>query len=139
MTERRRKKKNKLRGHRSHGQGDTKNNRGAGSRGGVGRAGSHKHKYSLYYEDFGGKKKMKSKKIFTSAVQLWRINQALPEMIEKGEVEKKGDKIIIDGKKLGIEKIIGPGKMPENIVFENVKLSKNLSGEKKTEESEDDN
>ena len=53
MPERTRRKKNKLRGNRTHGKGNTKNHRGAGSKGGRGRAGSHKHKFSKYYKTFG--------------------------------------------------------------------------------------
>ena len=60
MVVRRRKKKNKLRGQRTHGGGGTKNRRGAGCRGGVGKAGSHKHKFSKYYVEFGIKKKLKA-------------------------------------------------------------------------------
>ena len=39
------KKNRKYLGNRSHGAGNTKNRRGKGSRGGVGRAGYHKHKW----------------------------------------------------------------------------------------------
>jgi ribosomal protein L15 len=138
MGERKRKKKNRLRGHRTHGQGDTKKNRGAGSRGGVGKAGSHKHKYSKYYGEFGGKKAMKPKGKWTNSVQLWRINQALPSLIETGEAKEEGGRIIVDCKKMGIGKIIGPGRIMDNVVFENVKLSKRLAeqvGGKSGEES----
>lgn len=128
MTVRKRKRKNRCRGHRTHGQGDTKNNRGSGSRGGVGRAGSHKHKFSKYYLTFNGKKAMKPKTASGKALQLWRIEKLIPEMLKNGSAKKEGDKIIVDCKKIGVSKIIGPGKIEGKIVFENAKLSKKLAG-----------
>ena len=62
MVVRKRRKKNKQRGERTHGHGNTKNKRGAGSRGGVGKAGSHKHKYSKYYDSFGKSGTLKTDK-----------------------------------------------------------------------------
>ena len=73
MTIRKRKKKNKLRGHRTHGKGDTKNHRGAGSRGGVGRAGSHKHKFTKYYGEFGTEKKKVAGKPIGPSINLDQI------------------------------------------------------------------
>ena len=58
MVVRKRKKLvNKMLGQRTRGNGDTKRRRGAGSRGGRGLAGSHKHKYSKYAGKFGQEKK----------------------------------------------------------------------------------
>jgi len=53
IFKRKRNKKNKLRGHRTHGVGNTKNRRGSGCQGGVGRAGSSKHKKMPLAYDFG--------------------------------------------------------------------------------------
>ena len=78
MTVRKRKKKNILRGHRTHGHGDTKNGRGAGSRGGVGRAGSHKHKFTKYAGEFGIEKKQVIGKPIGPSMNLDQIEQMLP-------------------------------------------------------------
>ena len=58
MVVRKRRKVNKQLGERTHGHGDTKNWRGSGNRGGVGRAGSHKHKFSKYWMTFGIKRRL---------------------------------------------------------------------------------
>lgn len=123
MALRKRRKKDKLRGQRTHGKGNTKNKRGAGSRGGRGRAGSHKHKYSKYYKTFGGKKQMKPKKK-PRALNLSELNSVLKELVEKKKAEIKGDEIFIDGKIAGIGKILSRGKIEKKLVLKNVKVSK---------------
>ena len=115
MTVRKRKKKNKLRGHRTHGKGDTKRKRGAGSRGGRGRAGSHKHKYSIYYKDFGGKIKLKPKKKGI-ALNLKDVKKEL--------LKKEGAYYLLDGKKLKIAKILGRGTINFKLKVRNVALTK---------------
>jgi large subunit ribosomal protein L15 len=122
MVERKRKKKNKLRGQRSHGKGNTKNKRGAGCRGGRGRAGSHKHKFSKYYSDFGVKRKLKAKQKRDS-INVGEIDSKIEKWIEQKKAERKNDLVVIDGKKIGIQKITGRGIIKEKILVKNVKLS----------------
>ncbi|HZX19677.1 MAG TPA: uL15 family ribosomal protein [archaeon] len=122
MVVRRRRKKNKLRGGRYHGGGGTKNRRGAGNRGGVGRAGSHKHKFSKYYLDFGTKRTLKAKKKMT-VISLEIISNKLPKWIEKGTAKKDGSIIVLDGKVLGFEKVLGNGSVNEKIKIENAVLT----------------
>ncbi len=124
MTVRRRKKKNTVRGERTHGQGDTKNRRGAGSRGGRGRAGSHKHKFTKYQGEFGQDKKKVIGKPVGPSMNLDMIEQSIPKWIAQGKVEKEGTTIKIDGKKIGVAKIVGRGKLISKVSFENVKASK---------------
>ncbi|MDP6670944.1 MAG: uL15 family ribosomal protein [archaeon] len=123
MTVRRRKKKNTVRGHRTHGQGDTKNRRGAGSRGGRGRAGSHKHKYTKYFGTFGKNKKKVIGKPLGPSINLDQIEQMIPTWIAKEKVSKEGNKVIIDGKKIGFAKILARGQLKSKVVFENFKVS----------------
>jgi large subunit ribosomal protein L15 len=111
MVVRKRKRVNKLRGNRTHGGGDKKNRRGAGSRGGRGRAGSHKHKFSKYWMTFGMKRKLKAKKKLES-VNLQEIHKFLDE---------KG---VLDGAAKGIGKILGKGELKRKIIVKNVKVSK---------------
>ncbi|MAG21983.1 MAG: hypothetical protein CL943_01580 [Candidatus Diapherotrites archaeon] len=124
MTVRRRKKKNTLRGHRTHGQGDTKNRRGAGSRGGRGRAGSHKHKFNKYSGEFGTQKKKIIGKPRGASLNLDQIEQFLPGWIAAKKIEQKGTEIIVDGKKVGFSKIVSRGTLVSKIIFENVSASK---------------
>jgi len=121
MTVRERKKKNKVRGQRTHGKGDTKNRRGAGSRGGRGRAGSHKHKFVKYHAEFGKDRKVREKSTVV-ALNLDEVEQLLPKWIAEGKVEK--GKMALDGKKLGFSKLLGRGSLKTKVVFENVSASK---------------
>lgn len=122
MVVRRSKKKNKLRGHRSHGKGDTKNRRGSGCKGGKGRAGSHKHKFSKYYATFGLKRKLKSK-IKKKTVNLEILENRIEELVKNGAAEKKDDVFVIDCKKAGIEKILGKGAITKKVQLLNVEVS----------------
>lgn len=139
---RKRKKKEKLRGKRSHGKGDTKNKRGAGSRGGRGKAGSHKHKYSKYYSEFGGKKQMKPHST-TKAINLDDLNESMNSLLKKGKLKKEKNTIVVDGKKLGVDKILARGNIEKKLLLKNIKTSKkarekiiNAGGTIKTEKSE---
>lgn len=125
MTVRTRKRKNWLRGQRTHGSGDTKNRRGAGSRGGRGRAGSHKHKFNLYAGTFGTERpKMHSKKE-VKTINLDLLVQLLPKWIEEKKIEKTPAGIIIDGQKIGFDKILGKAhNLKEKLVIKNMKTSK---------------
>ncbi len=122
MVVRRRRKKNKLRGHRTHGAGGTKNRRGAGTRGGVGRAGSHKHKFSKYYLTFGIKRKLKAKKK-GKAINLIDISRKLDAWVESGKAAGENGVIVLDGKKLGFAKILSVGNVKEKIKIVNAKVS----------------
>ena len=110
MVVRKRRRVNKLRGRRTHGAGDTKNRRGAGSRGGRGRAGSHKHKFSKYWMTFGMKRKLKAKRKLI-AVNVQEIYKFLD------------DKDVLDGKVKGIGKILGKGELKKKITVRNVKVT----------------
>lgn len=123
MVVRRRRKKNKLRGQRTHGGGGTKNRRGAGSRGGVGRAGSHKHKFSKYYLDFGVKKTLKAKnKAITINVE--EIEARMEEWLAGKKVQNENGIFIIDGRNIGFGKVLGRGILTKKIKVENVSLTK---------------
>jgi len=56
----------KHRGNRTHGGGNTKNRRGKGNRGGVGRAGYHKHNWLRTIKEEGTNKKDKGLSGFTN-------------------------------------------------------------------------
>jgi len=124
MVVRKRKRKNRLLGQRTRGNGDTKNRRGAGSRGGRGLAGSHKHKYSKYFGKFGKeKKKLRSKKV-VRAFNIDQLVQAMPRLLLRGKVFEENGMIVVDGQKAGIDKLLGNGKLNEKIVVRNMNASK---------------
>lgn len=122
MVIRKDRKKHKLRGNRTHGKGNTKNNRGAGCRGGRGRAGSHKHKFTKYWMDFGQKRRLKAKNV-APPVKLDFLEQQLEKWVEKGIVEKKDSEYIVDGKKIGYSKILGTGSINSKVVISNMAAS----------------
>ena len=108
MTVRRRRRVNKLRGKRFHGHGNTKNARGKGARGGMGRAGSHKHKFTSYWMTFGVKVTLKPKPK-PKALNLADFVRLLPKWIAEKRAERRGGQVLVDGKKVGIGKILGRG------------------------------
>jgi large subunit ribosomal protein L15 len=128
MTVRKRKRKNRYRGHRTHGAGNTKNRRGAGNRGGRGRAGSHKHKFNLYAGTFGTERPRLLPQSVTKAINIDFIVQSLPKWIAEKKAEKTGEGIIIDGQKIGFDKILGKTNvLKEKLVIKNLKTSKKAS------------
>jgi len=122
MVVRRKKKTNKLRGNRYHGKGNTKNRRGAGIRGGRGKAGSHKHKFSKYYTEFGVKIRLKPK-TKGDTVNLTELEKYLNKKLEKKLVEKNAEVYSVDGKKCGLYKILGRGTTTIKIQAKNVKAT----------------
>lgn len=128
MVVRQRRKKNKLRGQRTHGAGNTKNRRGSGCRGGVGRAGSHKHKFSIYWKEFGKHSKLlpKTEKI---ALNLEEFLAKVPKWVDEKKVEKTANGIEVDGKKICVEKILGRGNVTVKLLLKNIDVSKG-AGEK---------
>ena len=73
-------------GERTHGHGDTKNRRGAGNRGGRGRAGSHKHKFSKYYATFGIKIRQNPSHPKGKALNVGQLSTHLDEWMKRGKV-----------------------------------------------------
>ncbi len=125
MVVRRRKKRvNKMLGQRTRGNGDTKKRRGAGSRGGRGLAGSHKHKYSKYAGKFGKeKKKVLSRKIIRE-INIDLLIQKMPKLEAAGKISKEANTIIIDGSKIGFDKLLSKGELKQKIIVRNMKASK---------------
>jgi len=123
MVVRKRRKKNKMRGNRMHGGGNTKNRRGSGNRGGVGRAGSHKHKFSKYWMTFGVKRTLKAKER-PKAINLEEITRRTALWLAQGRATKDGGMVVLDGDVLGFEKVLGKGNVDEKIKIINAKASK---------------
>jgi large subunit ribosomal protein L15 len=103
-------KNDRLRGNRSHGKGNTKNDRGSGCKGGKGRGGSFKHKFSKYYVTIGTKSRLKPKK------ELKTINLCDLEFISQ-------DKTEINLKDLGYDKILGKGNISKKLIIKNAQAT----------------
>ena len=123
MVVRKRKKKHKLRGHRTFGAGDTKNRRGGGTRGGRGRGGSKKHKFTKYWKTFGMKKTLKPKNK-QPTFNIAELEAKLPQWEAEKKIAKEKGVFGIDGVQLGIGKVLGGGKLSVKLAVKNVKVSK---------------
>jgi len=119
---RKRKKKEKLRGRRTHGKGDTKNKRGGGSRGGCGRAGSKKHKLMLFRDE--EKKQALKPKEKPRAISLNELEKILAKLELEKKLSVEDGFAIVDGKVLGFGKILSNGVIKRKIKLINAKTSK---------------
>ncbi len=115
MTERKRRKKNRVRGERTHSKGDTKNNRGAGCRGGRGRAGATKGKFASLGRLDPIKYRLKPN-AHGEAITLGNLDAQLDKLVEKGKVSMEGKKYIVDLES-GYEKVLSQGETTKEIVL----------------------
>ncbi len=119
MVVRRRKKVRKQRGSRTYGWGSQKKHRGKGSKGGKGKAGMHKHKwtYTVKYEPehFGKRGFKRPIKNVVKAINLGEIEKLVSK--NPDVVKKENGSQIIDLTKLGYEKVLGKGKISKPYVI----------------------
>jgi len=109
-------KTKKFRGSRTCGGGTHKNRRGGGSRGGRGNAGTCKHHFvrSMQRGLSFGKQGFKRPQSVTSdliIVNIGEIDEAIEQLVVDGFAEKKGNAYHIDLGNIGIEKVLGSGKV----------------------------
>jgi large subunit ribosomal protein L15 len=107
MVVRKKKKVRKMRGTRSYGYGSHKKHRGGGSRGGRGKAGMHKHKWSYtvkYEPDHFGKRGFKRPKAVAKKLKTIGLRGLEKLAAESGK--KK-----IDLTTLGYDKLLGSGRI----------------------------
>jgi large subunit ribosomal protein L15 len=106
----------KFRGSRTHGRGK-KAGRGAGLRGGRGNAGLHKHKwisivkYCPDYFGHHGFKRPQSVVYSKITMNLSEVEQFLPSLSKNGFAEEKGGKWTVDLAKMGVDKLLGSGRI----------------------------
>src|SRR5512137_2570582 len=106
----------KFRGSRTHGRGK-KAGRGAGLRGGRGNAGLHKHKWISivkYRPDYFGHHGFKRpQSVVTGKVtmNLSDVEQALASLSKDGAAVQKDGKWSVDLTKMGVDKLLGAGKI----------------------------
>ena len=115
-------KRSRYRGSRTCGGGTHKNRRGAGNRGGRGRAGINAHHFVKWYMEMGGPVFGKNGFFHNPAVtvavmDVGIIDQILPSLIAQGIAKKEGDTVVLNAADLGIEKILGSGKVTKKITI----------------------
>ena len=120
---------NKLRGSRSNGGGCTKKRRGAGNKGGKGKAGAGKQHWTWtvihepnYFGKHGFKRPQKMIKKVNS-VNLSYLEEQSSNLLDKGIATKDGDSIVIDVTDLGYDKVLAKGNITKSFVIKSPKFS----------------
>ncbi len=116
MTDRKRRKKNKLRGQRTMGAGNTKNRRGAGGRGGRGKAGTNKHRFHSAGRLKPTLYRQKIMSVKGKAIKLGDLNNRIDDFVTKGIVTKEDGKYIVDNKS-GFSKVLSQGETDKKIIL----------------------
>ncbi len=108
-------KRSKFRGSRTCGGGTHKNRRGAGNRGGRGRAGHRDHRFShylLYGEVHNGKCGFFNQTgRDPTTISIGELDSMARSLIADGKATEDGDVILINADQIGIDKILGNGKV----------------------------
>jgi large subunit ribosomal protein L15 len=113
-------KRSKYRGSRTCGGGTHKNRRGAGNRGGRGRAGINAHHFVKWYKEMGGPVFGKNgfcnqTRTDVTAIDVGALDQIIPSLIAQGIAKQEGDAVVLNVADMGIEKILGSGKVTKKI------------------------
>jgi len=113
-------KRSKYRGSRTCGGGTHKNRRGAGNRGGRGRAGINAHHFVKWYKEMGGPVFGKdgfsnSSTLSVSVMDIGIIDQIVPSLLAQGIAKNEGDVIVINVAEIGIDKVLGSGKVTKKL------------------------
>lgn len=139
MVTRKSSKSRSKRGSRTHGGGSRKNRRHSGHKGGKGLAGSHKHHWRqietsdpYHFGKYGFKRPSKLKKE-VETINVGELDEYAEELLEEGLAEEEGDEILVNATSLGVDKVLGGGKVTRPLKVNAEDFSK--SAERKLEES----
>lgn len=124
MVVRRRKKTRKLRGRtRTMGWGRIGQHRKSGSRGGFGAAGLGKHewfwtkKYAPSWYGKHGFNRPPSLVKEPTTINVGELDEMVEKLLQEGKAERSGDAIKIDLSSLGIDKLLGSGKVSRKMII----------------------
>lgn len=129
MTTTKQGKHRRFRGHRTY-HGAHRKWRGGGSRGGRGRAGGHKHKWSYtmkYDRDRYGKhgfSRPPSTIKHVRSINLDTIEEMMGRFVEMKFAEKEGSAMKVDLQKAGYDKVLGSGKVTKPLIVQAKTFSK---------------
>ena len=112
----------KFRGSRTCGGGTHKNRRGAGNRGGRGKSGACKHhavRAFLRGYAYGKHGFTRPQKVIsgTNTVNIGELDGMIPELLRTGAAEQKDSVVHIDAGRLGINKILGTGRVNQSLTI----------------------
>lgn len=109
----------KFRGSRSHGWGQSAGHRGAGSHGGFGETGGHKHgwTYVVSYEPgHFGKHGFYHKSVMNTSMNIGELDQLAADLLSRGEATKKEEGILVDLESFGVDKLLGSGRVSRPLI-----------------------
>jgi len=115
-------KMRKKRGSRTMGRGSHKKARGAGNRGGTGNAGLHKGKWTWvikYAPDHFGRRGFdlpREVKDIYDTINVGELDEMADELVARGIATEVEGRIEVDVTKLGVEKVLGSGKVTRALV-----------------------
>jgi large subunit ribosomal protein L15 len=119
----------KLRGSRTVAGGCSKNNRGAGNRGGKGLAGGHKHHWTWmvkydpkHFGKYGFKRPQGSTFKF-NPVNIDFLDENADELVTRGFATKEKNKIVIDVTEIGYNKVLGKGRISKALTIKSPQFS----------------
>jgi large subunit ribosomal protein L15 len=109
------------RGSRTHGWGQVGQHRSGGSRGGKGKTGGHKHKWThtiKYAPNRYGKKGFASrKKMIPTTINIGQLNEIIEKLLDNNQATKSPQGITIDLSLLGIDKLLGKGRVDTPVII----------------------
>jgi large subunit ribosomal protein L15 len=113
-------KRSKYRGSRTCGGGTHKNRRGAGNRGGRGRAGINAHHFVKWYKELGGPVFGKNGFCNQTAtdettIDVGILDQMIPSLLAQGIARQEGDAVTLNVADMGIQKVLGSGRVTKKI------------------------
>ncbi len=114
-------KRSKYRGTRTCGGGTHKNRRGAGNRGGRGRAGHRDHRHTHFWLAGlfnNGKHGFFNKTGYSNAVlDVGDLDQMADDLVAQGIATTEDGAVVIDASQIGIDKILGGGKVTKKMII----------------------
>ncbi len=120
------KKIRKKRGTRTVGYGRVSGHLNSGQKGGVGKAGRHKHLWiktiienPRYFGKHGFKRPQKL--VYSpKTINVGELDEMLPNLVKRGLATFDGKTYQVDWEKLDYDKLLGAGKVTKNIVITNL-------------------
>ena len=135
----RKRKVRKYRGSRTHGYGQIGQHRSRGGRGGTGKAGLDKHKWTYvvkhdptYWLKHGFvSTKTLNKKV--NIINVGKLDDLVDRLDEEKKLERQENKVVLDLESLGFDKLLGTGKIIKPVLVKVSAYSESAS--KKLEEA----
>ncbi len=130
MVVRREKKSKYYRGSRTCGWGRVAQHRRSGRKGGRGRVGYHKHKWSWavkYAPDWYGRHGFTQPPNLVAkwvTMNVGELDEKVEELVRQGVAVKVGDEYHVDLLKLGVNKLTGEGRVTRKLVVKTIAATK---------------